>query len=355
MVNGSAARCPSETPSMMNAQAPVSLGILPNGAPLALVVNRSWRGFLVVSSDPVTLRGCSCGAGRAFAAAGSLRSVRSACDAWGQRPAAPGTGRAGRGRGGCAHAGVPARRLPGREGMPWSGGRRGVRLLRSWRRGQRQQVQPGGGGHHVVALAGPRLFDGEAGVVPPGPPCGDEPQRVRGDVAADDLDGRGQGRSGGALAGADAGGDRITQRGGADPRGLGAGRGGDRGAGDPQRLVRGDGGDRRPVRPGGGGGGDGLPAGQGLLFLQVDQLDGLITNGKFCCVRQVRLSLTWWRRPLRLRRSLLQSDVALIGEPDDPYLDRLPSVQPAPRTASAGGIRPISCWRAGPGRAACPA
>jgi hypothetical protein len=31
--------------------------------------------------------------------------------------------------------------------------------------------------------------------------------------------------------------------------------------------------------------------------------DGLITNGKFCLVRRLRLSLTWWRRPLRLRAS----------------------------------------------------
>ena len=41
--------------------------------------------------------------------------------------------------------------------------------------------------------------------------------------------------------------------------------------------------------------------------------DGLITNGKFCCVRRVRLSLGWWHRPLRLRGSVLQSDVALAG------------------------------------------
>ncbi len=59
-------------------------------------------------------------------------------------------------------------------------------------------------------------------------------------------------------------------------------------------------------------------------------LDGLITNGKFCCVRRVQLSLTWWHRPLRLRGSALHTDVALVGEPDDPDLDRLPSVQPAP-------------------------
>src|SRR5689334_10590156 len=66
-------------------------------------------------------------------------------------------------------------------------------------------------------------------------------------------------------------------------------------------------------------------------------LDGLITNGKFCCVRRVRLSLTWWRRPLRLRGSVLQSDVALAGEPDEPDLDRLPPVQPAPgRRAPVG-------------------
>jgi len=62
----------------------------------------------------------------------------------------------------------------------------------------------------------------------------------------------------------------------------------------------------------------------------VVSLDGLITNGKFCCVRRVQLSLTWWRRPLRLRRSALHTDVALVGEPDDPDLDRLPPVQPAP-------------------------
>ena len=49
---------------------------------------------------------------------------------------------------------------------------------------------------------------------------------------------------------------------------------------------------------------------------------GLITNGKFCCVRRVRLSLGRWHRPLRLRGSVLQSDLALAGKPDDPGLDR---------------------------------
>ena len=90
-----------------------------------------------------------------------------------------------------------------------------------------------------------------------------------------------------------------------------------------------------------------------VLDLLVALLDGLITNGKFCCVRWLRLSLTWWRRPLRLRASVLQSDVAVSGEPDDPDVDRMPPAQPAPRTASAGGIRPTSCWCvwAVPGRA----
>jgi hypothetical protein len=75
--------------------------------------------------------------------------------------------------------------------------------------------------------------------------------------------------------------------------------------------------------------------GENLVLVQPDQarrpevlLDGLITNGKFCCVRRVRLSLTWWRRPLGLRRSALHTDVALVGEPDDPDLDRLPPARP---------------------------
>src|SRR5215207_3874993 len=58
-------------------------------------------------------------------------------------------------------------------------------------------------------------------------------------------------------------------------------------------------------------------------------LDGLITNGKFCCVRHVRMDLTWWHQPLRLRRSALQADAALPGASHDPDLDRLPPAQPA--------------------------
>jgi hypothetical protein len=77
---------------------------------------------------------------------------------------------------------------------------------------------------------------------------------------------------------------------------------------------------------------DDLPGVQAgtLLCELVIFFDGLITNGKFCCVRRVQLSLTWWRRPVRLRGSALHTDVDLVGEPDDPDLDRLPPVQPAP-------------------------
>ena len=102
------------------------------------------------------------------------------------------------------------------------------------------------------------------------------------------------------------------------------------GGGDGQVEVgeQADGGPAVPGLPA-----DDLPGVQagGLLSQLVIFLDGLITNGKFCCVGRVRLSLSWWHRPLRLRGSVLQSDVALVGEPDDPDLDRLPSAQPTSR------------------------
>ena len=85
-----------------------------------------------------------------------------------------------------------------------------------------------------------------------------------------------------------------------------------------------------PAVPGGPAGDLAAVQGGGLFGQLVIFLDGLIANGKFCCVRRVQLSLTWWHRPLRLRGSALHTDVAVVGEPDDPDLDRLPSVQPAP-------------------------
>src|SRR5437588_1259783 len=85
----------------------------------------------------------------------------------------------------------------------------------------------------------------------------------------------------------------------------------------------------------------------------VVSLDGLITNGKFCCVRRVQLSLTWWHRPLRLRGSALQGDVVLAGEPDEPDLERVPSARPEPRWRAPVGS---GLSAAGPlGRAGRPA
>ena len=85
----------------------------------------------------------------------------------------------------------------------------------------------------------------------------------------------------------------------------------------------------------------------------MDELDGLITNGKFCCVRRVQLSLTWWHRPLRLRGSALQGDVVLAGEPDEPDLERVPSARPEPRWRAPVGS---GLSAAGPlGRAGRPA
>jgi hypothetical protein len=94
-----------------------------------------------------------------------------------------------------------------------------------------------------------------------------------------------------------------------------------------------------------------------VLDLLVALLDGLIANDKFCCVRRLRLSLTWWRRPLRLRASVLQTDVALSGEPDDPDpdVDRLPTAQPAPRRrAPVGSGLPAAGAFGVPGRGALP-
>ena len=82
---------------------------------------------------------------------------------------------------------------------------------------------------------------------------------------------------------------------------------------------------------------------QRVLELVVVVFDGLITNGKFCCTRRVRLSLTWWHRPLRLRRSALQADAALPGASHDPDLDRLPPAQlPSRRRPPVGSGLPTA-------------
>jgi hypothetical protein len=126
------------------------------------------------------------------------------------------------------------------------------------------------------------------------------------------------------------------------------------GCGDREEDV-GDQADRGPAVPGGPGGDLAAVQPGDLLRLLVVLFDGLITNGKFCFVRQLRLSLTWWHRPLRLRGSALHTDVALVGEPDEPDLDRLPSVQPAPgRRAPVGSGLPAAGASGPAGRPARP-
>ena len=83
---------------------------MPSRAHWRSVMDGAWQGLAVVSSGPVTLRGCSCGAGRGFVLADPLRSVRSACGVRGWRPRSA-RDWPGRPWPRCpGHAGVPARR-----------------------------------------------------------------------------------------------------------------------------------------------------------------------------------------------------------------------------------------------------
>ena len=41
---------------------------------------------------------------------------------------------------------------------------------------------------------------------------------------------------------------------------------------------------------------------QQILTIAESFFNGLITNDKFCLTRRGQLKLTWWRRPLRLRK-----------------------------------------------------
>ena len=142
-------------------------------------------------------------------------------------------------------------------------------------------------------------------------------------------------------------GDKPEDAGAAVAGALAGGGHGEEGAGEQA--------DRGPAVPGGPGGDLAAVQPADLLRQLVIFLDGLITNGKFCCVRRVRLSLTWWHRPLRLRGSALHTDVALVGEPDDPDLDRLPPVQPAPgRRAPVGSGLPAAGASGRAGRPARP-
>src|SRR5580693_1572765 len=192
-------------------------------------------------------------------------------------------------------------------------------------------VQVGGGGDGD--LVGDGAGEGGAG----GAAFGGAGELVAGVAAA--AAGRQQGgeRFGGDAGGVGGGGgdgaaDGAQGDGVGDPVGVVAGAGGGAGPGGAGELAGAEQGPDFLGDPGGGLGAHDLAgaAGEDLDF-PVAGLDGLITNGKFCCVRRLRLSLTWWRRPLRLRASVLQTDVALSGEPDDPDpdVDHLPPAQPA--------------------------
>jgi hypothetical protein len=128
------------------------------------------------------------------------------------------------------------------------------------------------------------------------------------------------------------------------------------GGGQPQLGVGGDDDPGPPVRGGRVAQFRGCPA-QDLLEEPEGVLDGLITNDKFCCVRRLQLSLTWWRRPLRLRASVLQTNVASSGEPDDPDpdVDRLPPARPEPRRRAPLGSGLSAAGALGvPGRGVLP-
>jgi len=43
------------------------------------------------------------------------------------------------------------------------------------------------------------------------------------------------------------------------------------------------------------------PGWYGFALAAFHGVNGLITNDKFCLIRRGRLTLSWWRRPLRLR------------------------------------------------------
>jgi hypothetical protein len=79
------------------------------------------------------------------------------------------------------------------------------------------------------------------------------------------------------------------------------------------------------------------------LELIVAGFDGLITNDKLCCTRRVRLSLSWWRKPLSQRGPVFQAGPVRAEEPYDPDMDCLPPVRSEPRcTAPVGSGVPVT-------------
>jgi hypothetical protein len=200
--------------------------------------------------------------------------------------------------------------LPG--GCAWRGDGEGVEGWLWYWLGFAVSGGVGAGGVGEGAGAGARWPSGEGTCEDLAPGAGEGGGRA-GEGAAGGVEGGGKGQAAGVGVGggvADEGADGLV----GDEKGPGflAGQAGSAGAED-------------------------AAAGEVGLGLAVGCLDGLITNDKFCCVRQLRLRLTWWHQPLRLRGSALQRDVVLSGEPDDPDVERLPPAQPAPRRRAPVG------------------
>src|SRR5690348_7776672 len=94
-----------------------------------------------------------------------------------------------------------------------------------------------------------------------------------------------------------------------------------------------------------GGAGDGLRRplalrldAQMFAHLAVGDLNGLITNDKFCYARQAHLTLSWWRKPLQDRKSADRTSTAKsCGGDDEARVAETTGVDRTPRCATALG------------------
>ena len=75
--------------------------------------------------------------------------------------------------------------------------------------------------------------------------------------------------------------------------------------------------------------------------MRIAVLNGLITNDKFCLIRTQRLTLSWWRRPLRLRdpgtAAYLHEDSVPRGGADEAVMASAPTPTGEPGRGAAVG------------------